>query len=107
MAQLAGVCDFAESLDGQGFNATDTWLGHVLAAMPASVWTEDEALAAWDMLRKYRGQLDGFGISYDDLPRPEAADQLEAAQRETARDRARQHGRRWRQQQYRTAHSYV
>ena len=34
--RLAGVCDFAESQDGQGFNATDTWLGHVLAAMPAS-----------------------------------------------------------------------
>ena len=46
MARLAGVCDFAESLDGQGFNATDTWLGHVLAAMPAGAWTTDEALAA-------------------------------------------------------------
>jgi Bifunctional DNA primase/polymerase, N-terminal/SNF2-related domain len=107
VARLAGVCDFAESLDGQGFNATDTWLGHVLAAMPASAWTEDEALAAWDMLRKYRGQLDGFGIGYDELPRPHGADELETAQREEARDRARQRGRQWREQQYHKAHSYV
>jgi hypothetical protein len=107
VARLAGVCDFAETQDGQGFNATDTWLGHVLAAMPAEDWTWDEALAAWDMLRKYRGQLDGFEISYDDLPRPQGADDLEAARREEARERARQRGRQWREQQYRKAHSYV
>src|SRR5215831_5785370 len=107
MAQLAGVCDFAESQDGQGFNATDTWLGHLLAAMPADAWTEDEALAAWDILRKYRGQLGGFGITYDTLPRPVGAEELEAARREEARERARQRGRRWREQQYRKTHSYV
>src|SRR5215470_3988849 len=107
MARLAGVCDFAEILDGHGFNATDTWLGHVLAAMPADAWTEDEALGGWDMLRKYRGQLDGFGVCYDNLPRPPGADELEAVRREAARERARQRGRRWREQQYRTAHSYV
>jgi hypothetical protein len=107
VARLAQVCDFAETLDGQGFNATDTWLGHVLAAMPADAWGEDEALAAWDMLRKYRGQLDGLGISYDELPRPPGAAGLEAAQREAAHDRARQRGRQWRQQQYRKVHSYV
>jgi superfamily II DNA or RNA helicase/tetratricopeptide (TPR) repeat protein len=107
MARLAGVCDFAETLDGQGFNATDTWLGHVLAAMPVDDWAEDEALTAWDMLRKYRGQLGGFGIGYDDLPRPPGADELEAARRAEARERARQGARRWREQQYRKTHSYV
>jgi tetratricopeptide (TPR) repeat protein len=107
VAQLAGVCDFAESLDGQGFNATDTWLGHALAAMPVSAWSEDAALTAWDMLRKYRGQLAGFGISYDHLPRPQGADELEETRREAARDRARQSARQWRDQQYRKANSYV
>ena len=31
------------------------------------------ALATWDMLRKYRGQLAAAGIGYDDLPRPAGA----------------------------------
>jgi hypothetical protein len=107
LSHLARVCDFAESLDGQGFNATDTWLGHVLAAMPVSSWSDDEALTAWDMLRKYRGQLDGFGIGYDDLPRPPGADELQAARRGEAREAARQRGRQWRQEQYRKSRSYV
>ncbi len=107
VARLAGVCDFAESLDGQGFNATDTWLGHVLAAMPVSSWTDDEALAAWDMLRKYRGQLDGFGISYDGLPKPPGAGELIESRRAHTREQARLHGRKWRREQYRRQQSYV
>src|SRR5262249_23985939 len=107
MAQLAGVCDFAESLDGQGFNATDTWLGHALAAMPPEAWTEDEALAGWDRRRKHRGPRDGFGVCCGNLPRPRGAGELEAARLEEARERARQRGRQWREQQYRSAHSYV
>src|SRR5262249_60229473 len=107
MAQLGGVGDFAESQAGQGFNATDTGRGHVLAAMPADAWTEDEALAAWDILRKYRGQLDGFGITYDTLPRPSGAGELEAARREEARERARQGGRRVREQHDRQTHPYA
>src|SRR5262249_21472094 len=70
-------------------------------------WTGDEALAAWDMLGKYRGQLDGFGIGYDDLPRPDGADKLQNTRRQEARDRACRRARQWREQQYRKAHSYV
>ena len=69
---ISSVCDYAQSNDAQGFNAADAWLGHVLAQMPAALWTDDAALAAWDMLRKYRGQLAAAGIGYDDLPRPPA-----------------------------------
>jgi hypothetical protein len=61
---ISSVCDYARELDAQGFNAADTWLGHVLAQMPAGAWTGEEALAAWDMLRKYRGQLASAGIDY-------------------------------------------
>jgi DNA polymerase-1 len=107
VARLAGVCDFAESQDGQGFNATDTWLGHALAAMPATEWTADQALAAWDMLRKYGSQLDGFGMPHASLPRPHGAGELEEERRAEARERARQGARRWRGQQYRKARSYV
>jgi hypothetical protein len=108
---VSAVCDYARKDDGRGFNAADTWLGHVLAQMPAEAWTGEEALAAWDMLRKYRGQLASAGIDYDQLPRPAGADELEAERREEARERARQrareHARQWRDQQYRQAHTYL
>ena len=104
---ISSVCDYAQSDDAQGFNAADAWLGHVLAQMPAALWTDDAALATWDMLRKYRGQLAAAGIGYDDLPRPAGADELEAGRREQARQRAREHAQQWREQQYRQARTYL
>jgi Bifunctional DNA primase/polymerase, N-terminal/SNF2-related domain len=108
---ISSVCDYARELDAQGFSAADTWLGHVLAQMPAGAWTGEEALAAWDMLRKYRGQLAAAGIGYDQLPRPAGAGELEAERREEARERARQrareHARAWRDQQFGQAHTYL
>jgi hypothetical protein len=56
MAVISSVCDYAQELDAQGFSAADAWLGHVLARMPAGMWSDPVALTAWDMLRKYRGQ---------------------------------------------------
>jgi Bifunctional DNA primase/polymerase, N-terminal/SNF2-related domain len=104
---ISSVCDYAQSDDAQGFNAADAWLGHVLAQMPTALWTDDAALAAWDMLRKYRGQLAAAGIGYDDLPRPIGADELEAERREQARQRAREHAQHWREQRYRQARTYL
>jgi Bifunctional DNA primase/polymerase, N-terminal/SNF2-related domain/YspA, cpYpsA-related SLOG family len=104
---ILSVCDYAQSDDAQGFNAADAWLGHVLAQMPAALWTDDAALATWEMLRKYRGQLAAAGIGYDDLPRPVGADELEAGRREHARQRAREHAQHWREQQYRQARTYL
>lgn len=104
---VSAVCDYAKENDGQGFNAADAWLGHNLAEMPTTLWTADAALAAWDMLRKYRGQLTVAGIDYDRLPRPEGAEELEAERREAARERARERARQWREQQYRKSRSFV
>jgi hypothetical protein len=104
---VSAVCDYAQSDDAQGFNAADTWLGHVLAQMPAALWTNDAALAAWDLLRKYRGQLAAAEIGYDDLPRPAGADELGAGRREQARQRVREHAQHWREQQYRQARTYL
>jgi hypothetical protein len=81
---ISSVCDYAQELDAQGFNAADAWLGHVLAQMPPGLWTDSAALTAWDMLRKYRGQLAAAGISYDQLPRPAGAGELETGRREPA-----------------------
>jgi len=106
-AVISAVCDYAHELDGQGFNAADAWLGHILAQMPPGVWSDPAALTAWDMLRKYRGQLAAAGIDYDRLPCPAGAGELEAGRREQAREHARQHARAWREQQYRQTRSYV
>jgi hypothetical protein len=104
---FSSVCDYAQSDDARGFNAADAWLGHVLAQMPMALWTDDAALAAWDMLRKYRGQLAAAGIGYGDLPRPAGAEELEARRREHARQRAREPAQRWREQQYRQARTHL
>ena len=107
MGVISSVCDYAQQLDARGFSAADAWLGHVLAQMPPGLWSDSVALAAWDMLRKYRGQLAAAAISYDELPRPAGADEPEAGRREQAREQARGHARAWREHQYRQARSYV
>ena len=107
MGVISSVCDYAQQLDARGFSAADAWLGHVLAQMPPGLWSDSVALAAWDMLRKYRGQLAAAAISYDELLRPAGADELEAGRREQAREQARSHARAWREHQYRQARCYV
>lgn len=79
----------------------------VEAEHPLSLWTDDEALATWDMLRKYRGQLDGFGIRYDKLPMPPGAAELAEARRAEAREQTRRRARDRRREQCRVQHSYV
>ena len=107
MGVISSVCDYAQELDARGFSAADAWLGHVLAQMSPGLWSDAVALTAWDVLRKYRGQLAAAGIDYDQLPRPAGADELEAGRREQAREQARGHARQWRDQQYRQAHTYL
>ena len=78
MTVISAVCDYAQELDARGFSAADAWLGHVIAQMSPDLWSDPVALTAWDMLRKYRGQLAAAGIDYGQLPRPAGADELEA-----------------------------
>ena len=52
---LAGVCDGASVLDGQGFNRNDTGCGHSLAG--AKYLSPRQAVAGRRMALKYRGQL--------------------------------------------------
>ena len=65
---LAGRCDFARTLDGAGFNRFDADFGHTLAHEPEEDWTPRMARGAWKMLRKYRGQLEGAGVDFDEIP---------------------------------------
>jgi SNF2 family DNA or RNA helicase len=60
MQQLAGVCDYAQSLDGQGFNGRDAEFGHILAGLPTL--TQGQAEVAAKLARRYRRQLAGFEL---------------------------------------------
>jgi SNF2 family DNA or RNA helicase len=68
---LAGRCDYAVTLDGQGFSAFDASFGHQLAEIPCEQWTGPQAHAVWRMIRKYRGQLATAGIDFDEIPEPD------------------------------------
>lgn len=63
---LSGVCDGAATLDGQGFNGLDSHFGKSLAAQER--WSPKQAVAAQKMLRKYAGQLSGYGIDLTTVP---------------------------------------
>jgi len=57
MQRLAGVCDGAQALDGQGFSKFDAATGHRLARL-ARPYTDGECWLAARLATKYRGQLD-------------------------------------------------
>jgi len=70
---LAGQCDGACAHDGGGFDRLDAEFGHSLAKRQQL--TYKQAAAGHRMLRKYRAQLRGLGIQYEDImtPNPAAA----------------------------------
>jgi SWI/SNF-related matrix-associated actin-dependent regulator 1 of chromatin subfamily A len=79
--------DFATALNGQGFNKADTYIGQALAATDQATWGAEVEYGAWVMLRKYRGQLAGYGIDFDAIPVPQvplASDEARGAAREFA-----------------------
>lgn len=72
---IAGFCDGASSDDGIGFSGTDTRFGKALAQIPGEIWTPEATREAWEMLRKYRGQLSRAGIDYDQIEEPTAPEE--------------------------------
>ena len=52
---LAGVCDFANAIDGAGFNKIDATIGHSLAEAPRL--SAKQAALGKKVLRKYKRQL--------------------------------------------------
>ena len=74
---LACNCDGAATQDGVGFNGADARFGHVLAAREIELWSFKMATIAYDMIRKYRGQLADAGIDYDDIEPPEKSNFVE------------------------------
>ena len=70
---LAGVCNYASSWDGHGFNKFDAERGHSLAGCVRL--TSGQQNMALRLLKKYEKQLARHGINYaqlrvDDVPAP-------------------------------------
>jgi superfamily II DNA or RNA helicase len=74
VAELAVRCDGALDKDEQGFNKPDSYLGKYMAAVPFASWTPEMARAAWEMLAKYKVQLLRYGVDYDAIEEPPAAE---------------------------------
>jgi hypothetical protein len=97
--RLASVCDGAIENDGQGFAGPDTKWGHYFASLDEDQWGEGYRYLVHERLRKYRGQLAGFGIDYDSLPsltkpaqvpsRLSKWDHIRATQRQEAQNKPR------------------
>lgn len=69
---LAGMCDGARTYDDRGYNKIDSAWGKSLASKSFDRWTHKEKFSAHRMLRKYKKQLMGYGIDYDQIPQPMA-----------------------------------
>lgn len=69
-AALAYACDGARTLDDRGFNKMDKDFGRQMAMIPEDRWSPRQAFAIHKMLRKYRVQLLGMGINYDQIVVP-------------------------------------
>lgn len=67
---IAARCDGAHDQDGVGFNGTDSAFGRMLAGLPVTAIDDKALLGAYDMLRKYHGQLAHAGIDYEAIPQP-------------------------------------
>jgi len=74
VVRLSSVCDYANTNDGTGFNGVDAGFGHSLAEKSFDRWTPKMVKSTYKMVRKYRGQLAGFGIDFDSIPTPDFTD---------------------------------
>jgi SNF2 family DNA or RNA helicase len=66
---LAAVCDGAVSEDQVGYNGADSPIAKSI--LRSDKPTDRQIRALWNILRKYRGQLEGKGIQYELLVPPE------------------------------------
>ena len=67
ISHLAGRCDGARSLDGQGFNKFDARRGHQLAKEDPSLWRWKKCLQVFPLVNKYRGQVESAGFVLPDM----------------------------------------
>lgn len=70
IGMLSSVCDGANEDDGRGYNGVDAPFWNGIARNPSTIWTPRLYELAYKILRKYRKQLDGFGINFDSIIAP-------------------------------------
>ncbi len=71
MVFLALRCDGAQAIDDAGFAKPDVTAGHGLAHADPSTWDDALTRAAWELARKYQGQLtDLDGFAFDAIAEP-------------------------------------
>lgn len=87
--QLAGVCDYAQTADGQGFDGQDAVFGHRLAALDADTWTDDMVVEAVRLARKYQRQIDLEAALTDVAPELLARAATQTGTNHTARTQVR------------------
>jgi len=68
MMALFSVCDGAKTKDRAGFNRFDN---PIARALLTGEWSDMKAASAYKLLRKYKGQLAGFGFDYDSFEVPD------------------------------------
>ena len=68
VGELSARCDGASSEDGTGFNKIDSFYGKSMNGLDK--WSQRQAHAVWRMIGKYRDQLAGYGVDYDEIPAP-------------------------------------
>ena len=61
VSSIAVHCDGANTEDGIGFNGSDTKFGKRCSWLSPEQWTDGIAWEAYNMLAKYKGQLEQYG----------------------------------------------
>ncbi|CAM4416439.1 hypothetical protein [Deinococcus marmoris] len=98
---LAQHCDGAVTRDHAGFNSPDALIGHRLARRPVEDWSLAEILCSAALCRRYRRQLETYGIDVSHIPLPssEQVQEVRAAaqadkktEKELARHRKKGYG---------------
>jgi SWI/SNF-related matrix-associated actin-dependent regulator 1 of chromatin subfamily A len=68
---LKSVCDGAFKEDAKGFNKPDAYISNNIIALDAVNEVSSEVLfAAYHMLRKYKNQLQNYGVDFESLQEP-------------------------------------
>lgn len=82
LCYLAGVCDYAATWDGKGFNGADADFGHKLAEQTYPL-TPKQAAAARRMLQKYKKQLEKAGFNVEEVFKEEESPSVPPAKSST------------------------
>lgn len=84
-SKLSAVCDGAISRDDHGFNKPDQSFGNYIALVDPSEWDAETCHVVRNMLTKYRGQLEAYGVDVDALPKVKVEWEREPGRAEVSR----------------------